>query len=312
MIKKTLFFANVLLVALNGFSQDPLFFNTQQSLVYLNPSFAGSNGGIRNQFTYRNQWPSLSGNYTTFYNGTELYLNRLKGAIAFTYLHDNQARGVLKTNVFSIVYAQQFSSKNNTLKISPSIKVSYFDKKLDNSKLYFGEAIEPRRGYSWSQQEAVPSQIKRNIDLSSGLLINYNHFYFGASVFHINQPDEGLVGLSKLPMRFSLHSSYNLHLSEKTILHFFGRYEQQQKFYFYQFSATALLCKRLIIGAGFINNTTPTANLGFRHNYFTIQMNYGLTTSLLSNNNAETWELMASFNLRNKENRKIITDFEKW
>ncbi|MDP1802067.1 MAG: PorP/SprF family type IX secretion system membrane protein [Bacteroidota bacterium] len=312
MSKKICFLYFAFLIFTKGFSQDPMFSNTQQSLVYLNPSFTGSNGLIRNQFVYRNQWPNLTGSYVTFYNGTEVYLKRLKGALAFTYLHDDQARGILKSNVFSCIYAQHFSSKDNKLKIIPSIKASYFNKKLDRTQLSFGEQIDPRRGFVWSTQEAVPSQTKRNFDVSSGLLINYNHFYFGASVFHINQPDEGLLGTSILPARFSFHSSYNLHVSEKTLFHFFGRYEMQQKFYFYQFSATALLFKHLIFGLGIINNTTPTANLGFRHNYFTVQVNYGVTSSLLSTYRAETWELTASFNLRNKEQRKTLTDFEKW
>lgn len=313
MSKKICFLYFAFLIFTKSFSQDPMFSNTEQSLVYLNPSFAGTNGGIRNQFIYRNQWPNLSGNYITFYTGTEVYLKRLKGALALTYLHDDQARGTLKTNVLSLTYAQHFSFKDDKLKISPSIKTSYFDKTLDNSKLYFGEDIDPRRGFVFaSQSEPVPSQIKRNFDVSSGLLINYNHFYFGASVFHINQPDEGLLGTSKLPARFSIHSSYNVHVSEKTLFHFFGRYEMQQNFYFYQLATTALLFKHLIIGAGIINGTTPTANLGYKHNYFTVQANYGLTTSLLTTTRAETWEFMASFNLRNKEQRKTLTDFEKW
>ncbi|MCW3075814.1 MAG: hypothetical protein JWO32_423 [Bacteroidetes bacterium] len=90
------------------FAQDPLFTSTQQSLAYLNPSFTGSNGIIRNQAAFRNQWPQLSGSYVTFLNSTDVYLKRIKGGLAFTYLHDDQARGTLTTDVYSLAYAVFF------------------------------------------------------------------------------------------------------------------------------------------------------------------------------------------------------------
>ena len=44
-------------------AQDALFTSNQQSFLYLNPSFAGSNGFMRYQSLYRNQWPNLSSPY---------------------------------------------------------------------------------------------------------------------------------------------------------------------------------------------------------------------------------------------------------
>ena len=58
-------------------AQDPLFTNNQQSLLYLNPSFAGSNGFMRYQTVYRNQWPNLSSPYVTFYNSFDSYIKRI-------------------------------------------------------------------------------------------------------------------------------------------------------------------------------------------------------------------------------------------
>lgn len=55
-------------------AQDPIFLNANHSLLNLNPSFAGSNGGFRNQFSFRNQWPSLSGRYHTYINSADVYL----------------------------------------------------------------------------------------------------------------------------------------------------------------------------------------------------------------------------------------------
>lgn len=312
MNKKIILSAIVLLVSLSNFAQDANFVNTNQSLIYLNPSFAGSNGFIRNQFSYRNQWPNLSGTYVTYLNSFDMYVKRIKGGFALSAFLDDQAYGTIRTEVVSLSYAQHLSLMDGKLKIIPSVQGAFRAKKLDRSKLMFGDYLEPRRGFIWTQPQ-TPSSQRNCFDLSSGLLVNYKNFYFGSSVFHINQPDEGLLGASKLPCRFVIHSSYNLNVSENVLIHFFGQYQQQQNFSFVQFSTNVLLYKQFIIGAGYIYKNVPCANIGFKHNYFTATLGYDVSMSLVSNKRmASSWEAALSFNLRNKENQKAITNFEKW
>lgn len=109
-MKRFIFFCILLIAFLSSFSQDPPFLNANQSLLYMNPSFAGSNGGIRNQFSYRNQWP-FEGyhNYMqTYLNTVDVYVPSLKGGVAVSALRDNVANGMLKTSVLSLSYAQYF------------------------------------------------------------------------------------------------------------------------------------------------------------------------------------------------------------
>ncbi|MBA3681834.1 MAG: PorP/SprF family type IX secretion system membrane protein [Bacteroidetes bacterium] len=312
MIKRIYFLSIAILVLNKGFSQDPLFFNPNQSLVYLNPSFAGSNGGIRNQFYYRNQWPNLSGTYATYVNSFDAYIKPIKGGIAFSALRDNQAHGTLITDVLSLSYAQHISLLDGKLKIIPSLQGALGVVQLDKTKLDFGDMINARRGFVWNTPLAVPASKKTYIDLSSGLLINYNNFYFGSSVFHINQPDEGLLGISKLPNRLSLYSSYNLKLNERSLLHFFARYERQNKFDALSLNATALFAKHFILGGGYSSNNVFNSNFGYRHNFFVLCFGYDVSISKLSGNTAGSWDIQVSFNIRDKEKRKVLTDFEKW
>ena len=313
-MRKICFLYFILFVFAKGFSQDPLFTNTTQSLVYLNPSFAGSNGGIRNQLSYRDQWPNLSGTYFTYLNSFDAYIKPLKGAIAVSVLHDDASRGLLKTDVLNLVYAQHFSLFGGKLKIIPSLQASYFRLTLDKTKLNFGVPIDPRRGIFWGPPTiAVPSQTKSNFDFSSGILANYKNLYFGTSVFHINEPDEGLLGTSKLPYRLSLHSSYNLHLSEKTLINFFVNYQKQDKFDYLHLNVNTLFFKHLLVGAGFKSSASITnIHAGYRNNNFVLSLGYDVSLTKLSGNTAGSWEFMASFNLRNKEQRKTLTDLERW
>ena len=322
-MRKIYFLYFVALVFAKGFSQDPLFTNTSQSLMYLNPSFAGSNGGIRNQFSYRLQWPLYERTYTTYLNSFDAYIKSINGAVSVSVLRDDALQGQLKTDAINAVYAQYFSLFDGKLKVIPSLQVSYLRLTYDQTKDFRGD-INPRFVERWIPRSISPSQRKSNYDISSGLLINYKNLYLGTSVFHINQPDQGLVGKSKLPYRLSIHSSYNLHLSEKTLINFFGRYERQDEFNMFQLNINSLIFKHLIIGIGgfhsyvgqknfYFKNFTSMVNLGYRHNYFAIKVAFEIVSSSNTQfTSSKSFEVMLSFNLRNKEQRKILTNLERW
>lgn len=185
-------------------AQDPPFTNANQSLNYLNPSFSGSNGFIRNQASYRNQWPQLSRQYVAYLNSFDMYFKKLKGGLSASYLHDDQANGFLTTDEYNIAYAQHFSFCEGKLKIVPSVQGGVLTKKIDVSKLYFGslsliDAVYP----------PLESGSKTSFNFSSGLLINFNHLYVGASVFNMNKSEEKYYSSRKLPYRLNLHASYN-------------------------------------------------------------------------------------------------------
>lgn len=233
--------------------------------------------------------------------------------MGLTYLRDDQANGTLTTDRIDLTYAQHFSLMEGKLKIIPSIQATYMHLSLDKTKLNFGDEINSRYGIVWNTNSAVPAQSKKNIDCSGGLLINYKNFYFGSSVFHFNQPDIGLLGSFKLPYRLSIHSSYNFHISEKTLLNFFVNYQTQQNFQYLYLNVNALLAKHFLIGGGIKSNYYGVnLNVGYRHHLFSITYGYDVVVSKLSGNTAGSHEVLISFNLRNKEQRKQLVDFEKW
>lgn len=301
----------LLLLSLQINAQDPIYTNAHQSLVALNPSFAGSNGLLRFQSSTRSQWFNLSGSYLTYYNSIDAYIKPIKGGIALSYIRDDQARGTLITDRIDLTYAQHFNLFDEKLKIIPSVQVSYFKKTIDNTKLNFGDQIDPRRGFAWAASPLPAKQSKSNIDVSAGLVINCKHLYIGTSVFHITQPDEGILGPSKLPYRFSAFTSYNLFSGEKVLINALFRFEQQQNFTGTNLSLNALFAKHLMVSTGLINNNAINTLIGYRHNYFTISSGYEFGISRISGS-AGSFEIAASFNLRNKDDRKIVKDFERW
>lgn len=293
-------------------AQDPVYTNTQQSLVALNPSFAGSNGLFRYQSTTRSQWYNLSGSYLTYYNSVDAYIKPTKGGIALSYTRDDQAKGTLVTDRIDLTYAQHFSFINKKLKVIPSIQFSGFRKTLDHSKLNYGDQIDARRGFAWSQVPHTGKVSKINGDLSAGLIVNYKHFYVGSSFFHITEPDEGILGPSKLPYRFSAFSSYNLFFGEKLLINAMFRFEKQQNFIGTNIRLNSLYAKHLMLSIGLQNNNTINTLIGYRHNYFTISGGYEFGISRINFSTAGSFEICASFNLRNKDERHAVNDMERW
>ncbi len=310
-MKAVLFTLLFFFLFLTGYSQDPQFINTNQSLVYLNPSFAGSNGYFRNQLSYRNQWPNLSGQFVTYANTFDFYVDAMKGGFAITSITDDQSHGTLKTSSFNFIYAQHLNLRK--LKIIPSLQAGYVMKTLDKTKLNYGDMIDFRTKEVWENIGIIPKNSIHYIDLSSGLLINYNSFFAGASVLHMNEPLVGLSKEIKLPIRTNFHASYNFINWPRSIFNFSILGIKQQDFYLLRLQLQSLLFKHLILGAGYDNNYGISFLAGYKHNYFSAQLGYDFGTSKFSgNNSAGSYELHLSFNLRKKSERDSIVTFEKW
>lgn len=305
----------LLLLSACMFAQDPLQTNTAASLTNLNPSFTGSNGLFRFQTNSRFQWINLSGSYKTYFAGFDTYVKSMMGGIGLNYTRDDQSNGTLVTDRIDLNYAQHIGLFNNKVKLIPSFQVSVFQKTLDYSKMSFGEFEAIRRGWVYSfapNYEGIV--VKRNLDFSSGLIVNYKHLYVGTTMYHITQPDQGLLGPSKLPFRSSSFISYNLPLGDKFLLNGLYRFEKQSSFAYHQLNINALLFRYATVGVGVRSHNIMSTSVGFRYHYFTIAgvYEFGIPKNATGPNTNPSYEISASFNLRNKENRKVITDFERW
>ncbi len=91
-----------------------------------------------------------------------------------------------------------------------------------------------------------------------------------------------------------------------------SRLEKQQDFYTHQIHLNALFVKHIMFGVGLFNGGAVTTNIGYRHNYFNVSLGYEFLTNDLGSNASGSTELTAAFTLRNKADRKIVKDFERW
>jgi type IX secretion system PorP/SprF family membrane protein len=328
MKKFTLLAAGFFLSAL-GYSQDVFFTNVYQSLIYLNPSYAGSNGFVRNQMSYRNQWPNISGpSFATYMNAFDSYIRPIKGGVAFSAMTDDQGNGTLKSTWLGLSYAQYILLAGGKIKLVPSVKAEYVRLSLDLTKLNFGDAVNARYAQVWNYYTmtnpwgtAIPSSYKSNLNLSSGLLFYYSDFIFGASAFNINHPDIGLMGPYALPVRTCVHGSWNKVLNTETSLQVAAVYNNQYNWNRWQLSST-LLYKKMFWTLGVSDGYSGVNDLSFPRigmigfglhlNKINLAYQYDVSVSKLTGGTMGSHEISVSFNFRSKKDSVQKVGMEYW
>jgi type IX secretion system PorP/SprF family membrane protein len=304
-MKKTPIFCFLLFASMRLSSQDPVYANTNQSLIMLNPSYAGSNGNLRNQLSYRSQAHNLSTGIDTWNNSVDMYLKRIKSGISISFMNDNFAHGTIVTRWLGISYNYQIGFMNNDLKLVPSIQISAHSKTLDNRNLHFNDPIDGRWAFTWNEPPPAISR-RQNFDFSGGILMRYKQkANFGAYVFHITQPNEGFLGQQPLYARLSLHGSYNFNLSEKNQLQLFTRHERQYKYSFTQVSCNMILLKHLATGITLIKRT-PGIMLGYQNTFLSLQCNYNFPVEQSPLKAISAFEIHLSVSINKTSEQEVV------
>jgi type IX secretion system PorP/SprF family membrane protein len=285
-------------------AQDPQFTQFYANPLYLNPAFAGTARCPRICMNYRNQWPNLSGTYVTYSAAYDMHINALAGGIGAMVTTDDQARGTLKTTNFSLLYSY-LAPINRTFSLKFGLQATYLQKSLDKTKLNFGDMIDARRGFVWNTNEAVPSVSKRNVDFSAGLLGYSKNYFFGFAAHHINQPDEGLLGSSKLPAKFTGHAGAIIPLEKGNESYLSPNilFQAQQKFQ--QLNIGLYYVKgSFVAGLWYRNADAVIALVGIQNANFKFGYSYDITVSKLSGNTAGSHEISLQIQFECKQKRK--------
>ena len=200
-------------------AQDITSFLPMNNLLDINPSFAGSNGGFRLQANYVNIWPSLSGRNKGTMLAADMSVNKGKSGIAIYANRADYSQGVQLNNNLGLGYSHRFSVSNGSIKIVPSLQIGVVNTKVDVNALSFGSTLPPIDPNILS---------KSNLEVNTGVLVQIKEkFSIGYGAFHINTPDIGVQGPSKLGARSVVHASYNFIKDNNSVINLFGAYTYQ-------------------------------------------------------------------------------------
>jgi hypothetical protein len=274
-----------------------------QSLVAINPSFAGSNGFVRNQLFVQSP-ASHYLNYLSCNNAFDVYLPSLKSGVALStnyYQYSTTYRNI--SGAFS--YAKYFKL-NEDLKIIPSIRIGYTNRQIYAPYIWKNGNAQASPNYPWLNSNYF--------SVGGGLLANYKNFYGGVSVLNINRPDVGIYTEEKTNPLYNFHASYNLKISDMLLFNLYAQISARKDQQNQSIAFNALIFKHLIYGVGYRWRDMGVMNIGYRTNSFVVQLAYNRNLSVLrpSDRRYDYWQFIMSFNLRNNAQRNTLTSFEAW
>jgi type IX secretion system PorP/SprF family membrane protein len=304
---KRLTLATVILFSMlmcdSAFAQDPQFTQFYANPLYLNPAFAGTARCPRVILNYRNQWPAISGTFVTYSASYDQHIDNLSGGIGLLVTNDKAGEGTLNTTNFSGIYSYQLNI-NRRFSIKAGFQATYAQKSVDWNKLTFGDMIDPRRGFVYTSAEQQ-NQLKRsNVDISAGLLGYSKVYFFGASVHHLTEPDEGFLGQSKLPMKYTVHAGAVIPIEkDESSISPNILFQKQQDFQ--QLCLGLYLTKGPIVGGlWYRNQDSFIALIGFQQGLVKFGYSYDVTVSKLSNATAGSHELSFAMQFECKPKKK--------
>jgi type IX secretion system PorP/SprF family membrane protein len=202
----------VLLASENASAQDPQFSQFYAAPLYLNPAFAGSTNQGRAGVNYRNQWPAIDANFTTFSAFADFYLEDYNSGVGAILTRDY----VNLVGVQNISFAAQYSYDLSIVKglsFRPGFEVGITNRSINFGKLVFGDQLDPNTGsISGPTAESLRGSNRFYPDLSTGGLFYTSFAWLGFAAHHLTTPNISLSGeQSDLPIKYSVHGGYKFY-----------------------------------------------------------------------------------------------------
>jgi type IX secretion system PorP/SprF family membrane protein len=219
MRKNLQFFIIILLLTANWSvfgQQDAQLSQYMFNPLYINPATAGTDGLMRFQLHYRNQWSG----YQTSYDGsgslgTQLFtasmpLYGLHSGLGIQFVNDKTPSGSGYQNML-LSYSYQIGFSNGSI-ISLGVKGGFHTKTFD-SHFRPGESGDPL-------VDALSKNINETkADLSLGVLYKATNYQLGLSINHVNTPKYGFgvdrTGEYTIKQVLNVTASYDYYLTDE-------------------------------------------------------------------------------------------------
>ncbi len=295
-------------------AQDPQLSQNFANPLLLSPAFAGLQDQNKVYFTHRNQWPNQSANYQYSATGLEVSLGKINSGIGILVATDKQFSS-LQTNNLTLQYAYHANLNEKTL-LSMGMQGSLVFRSLDYSKLTYGDQLNRFivNGSLASTTDPLASQYVNAIhygDLAAGLLLNHSNYWVGASVHHINRPNQSLIRSSDqlIAPKYALMGGISIPLSEGKSLRP-ALYLKNQGAFSQLDWGTSLQLDPLVIGLWYRGlpvgkNSAESSSrresliglVGIQNNRFSFGYSYDFTVSGLGVGSGGAHELSFSYTL---------------
>ncbi len=205
------------------YAQDVHFSQFYANPLYLNPAFSGTRVCPRIIANFREQWPSVTGDFMSYSASFDQHFEAIHGGLGVLFLGDQEAIGTVRTNAFSLIYAYH-ANLTEKLSMRLALQGTFQQKTLDWDKLTFGDMIDPKFGFVYETQEHLNYLSKGLLDFSFGALFYAERFYGGFTANHFTQPKEGFLvsgdqNACRLPMKLTVHGGAVFNIKRESKMH---------------------------------------------------------------------------------------------
>lgn len=234
-------------------SQDGVFSQYYANRLLLNPALTGLDEGMAGTVQHRSQWFAAGQGYQTYSACLECRDEDIRSGVGLYATQHIEGPGKFKSFTAGATYAYSQPLSEKTA-LSVGINAAFMQQSLNVQSLIFSDQIAVFDGVINTPTAApLPLETRSFADFGVGLgyrgVIRVRSRFgeqtgkrdvgfvsLGASINHINEPDESLLGLNyKLPYRLTIHGGLSLPFLANWLgstkyfctVSLFGRYQQQ-------------------------------------------------------------------------------------
>ena len=237
-------------------AQDHIYSQFYNAPIYLNPALTGQfDGSFRMNMIYRNQWTAMSGDLSYISASMDYQFKNINGGVGLMFNSSSEGTAYLKKNNIAGTYAYNVGSDGFIA--SFGLQAGLTNRQMDFSKLVFSDQLDSRLGFesSASQAEQPFSDSKYYFDSGAGVNFVVGSAMLGASLLHLNKPDESFTGSTvPTPVRTAIHASYRYAMDRNDPFSEEGSFLIPSVVYYKQAQATSISAgvqyKRRAVNAG--------------------------------------------------------------
>lgn len=301
-----------LLSALSLSAQDPQLSQNLANPLLNSPAFAGLQDQNKVYLTHRNQWPNQSANYQYSAAALEVSLGKINSGLGLLFSSDKQFSS-LQTNSIGLQYAYHANLNERTL-LSMGIQGSGVFRSLDYSHLTYGDQLGQFLVNGTLGNTIDPTALSfvnrvSYVDISAGLVLNHSNYWLGASVHHLNRPNQSLIRSSDdlIAPKYALMAGLSLPISEGKSLKP-ALYVKNQGTFSQLDLGTYLQVDPIVIGFWYrglpLNKGTSESSasresliglIGYQNNRYSFGYSYDFTVSGLGSGSGGAHELSFSY-----------------
>jgi type IX secretion system PorP/SprF family membrane protein len=201
----------ILLATSSVTAQDPQFSQFYAAPLYLNPALTGATGQARAGLNYRNQWPALEANFTTFSAYFDYFIEDKRSGVGIVITRDQEGLANLQSINIGLQYSYELNITEH-LGFRPGVQIALYNRDINFDRLTFGDQYDPNTGEIISPTTAEQFNTnfsKTFLDLSFGGVAFTKNAWLGVAANHLNRPNQSIIDEdSPLPVKLSVHGGF--------------------------------------------------------------------------------------------------------